>query len=213
MMHTMELGDSGLSLGNREGRTVVYFIEAIGANRLKIGYTVGEPEKRLKELQTGCPHKLRLVHAIGGEQSDERELHAVFAHLRENGEWFRYEGEIRLFLLWVEKFVRPLAFLKSELHKAQKKVDEHEKVLFPDRGEEDVDDPDATSFDHAHGRIDALECEVGHLHHTLSEHRVFHGEVLQVIKLFADEFDVVKQKALGMGVNDSRRSMGGDCRM
>lgn len=67
---------------------MIYFIEAVGANRVKIGFTEGEPEARLKALQTGCPHPLRLLVAFPGAQSVEKQLHEQFANLRTQGEWF-----------------------------------------------------------------------------------------------------------------------------
>lgn len=43
---------------------MIYFAQADGTELVKIGYTGGDPHKRLSELQTGCPHRLILLTAI-----------------------------------------------------------------------------------------------------------------------------------------------------
>ena len=56
----------------------------------KIGVTTGPISKRIRELQTGSPHQIELVHVI--ETSDpyglESQLHRQFADKRRQGEWF-----------------------------------------------------------------------------------------------------------------------------
>jgi hypothetical protein len=41
-----------------------YFVRAGIRGAIKIGYTSGDPEARLSQLQTGCPHPLRLIGVI-----------------------------------------------------------------------------------------------------------------------------------------------------
>jgi hypothetical protein len=67
----------------------VYFIEAIGTNRVKIGHAE-DPEKRLAELQTASPFDLQLLFSFPGDEALEAQYHAKYAHLRvrPNGEWF-----------------------------------------------------------------------------------------------------------------------------
>lgn len=77
---------------------MVYFIEAVGVSLVKIGFTDGDPETRLKQLQTGCPHPLRLKGAVRGDARRERAFHDQFAHLRESGEWFRLTVELEVFI-------------------------------------------------------------------------------------------------------------------
>jgi hypothetical protein len=82
----------------------VYFIEAVGTGTVKIGYTEGDPEDRLKQLQTGCPNQLRVAAWMAGRQEDEAELHKLFARHRVNGEWFNLSPELTtaIFLVrWV----------------------------------------------------------------------------------------------------------------
>lgn len=69
----------------------VYFIS--NGAYVKIG-VASNPKKRLKALQTGNPHKLELLRVIKGGHAEEAALHAHFAHLRVNGEWFKYHSEM-----------------------------------------------------------------------------------------------------------------------
>lgn len=77
---------------------MVYFIEAVGAGLVKIGFTDGDPMDRLRQLQTGSAHPLRLRHSTTGTQARERSLHLHFAHLRESGEWFRLAVEVEVWM-------------------------------------------------------------------------------------------------------------------
>jgi hypothetical protein len=74
----------------------VYFIEAIGARRVKIGFS-DDPAKRLSQLQTGSPHKLQLLFSLPGDCETERQYHKKYAHLRvgPNSEWFYFDAELK----------------------------------------------------------------------------------------------------------------------
>lgn len=64
----------------------VYFVRY--RDRVKIGYSI-QPKARIQQ------HPVDEVLAIvPGEPIDEKRAHAAFAHLRENGEWFRAEPEL-----------------------------------------------------------------------------------------------------------------------
>lgn len=70
----------------------VYLAASLGSPGLiKIGYTKGDPKKRVAQLQTGNPQGVRLVHAIAvsDPKSVERVLHRHFATKRKRGEWFQ----------------------------------------------------------------------------------------------------------------------------
>lgn len=78
----------------------VYFLKTIatgqhGSNYLyKIGHAANV-EKRIRQLQTGCPTEIRLFASLkcsGKAQAAdvERRLHAVFASRRRIGEWFQF---------------------------------------------------------------------------------------------------------------------------
>ena len=71
-----------------------YLIRAEGTHLVKIGKS-RDPNKRLKTLQTGSPH--RLVIERVWDSDVEAELHAMWSHRRTQGEWFRARaGEIGL---------------------------------------------------------------------------------------------------------------------
>lgn len=73
---------------NSTPKGFVYAIHAKGTRRVKIGYSV-EPEKRLNELQTGCPYSLILIGVRPGTVELERTIHRRLKPLRLEGEWFR----------------------------------------------------------------------------------------------------------------------------
>lgn len=63
----------------------VYFIE--GQGLVKIGSALNPP-KRLQELQTGSPVRLKLIGFYPGGKERERVLHNQFSSCRIHGEWF-----------------------------------------------------------------------------------------------------------------------------
>lgn len=68
----------------------IYFIAAGDKPEwVKIGFTAGDPNARLRALQTGCPLKLRLLRAISAPAAAEAEIHDVLRDERGIGEWFR----------------------------------------------------------------------------------------------------------------------------
>lgn len=71
---------------------MIYFIQS--KQYVKIGFS-DNPESRLRDLQTGSPHKLKLLATMPGCYQTETELHKVFADRRINGEWFRYDGMLK----------------------------------------------------------------------------------------------------------------------
>lgn len=73
----------------------VYFLRA--DERVKIGYAKNY-KSRIRELQTGCPHKLVLLMAIEASPARERELHREFNGQRVQGEWFHLEGNLSKYL-------------------------------------------------------------------------------------------------------------------
>jgi hypothetical protein len=71
---------------------VIYFVEAPyrGHKAIKIGYSdsFDGVELRLRSLQTGNPHHLRLLAVCPGSIEDEKQLHHDHAEDRLGGEWF-----------------------------------------------------------------------------------------------------------------------------
>jgi hypothetical protein len=73
--------------GERDGW--VYFIEAVGTGRIKIGWTAREDvQDRLTELSMQAPVPLRVVVAVRGPRRAEQWLHGRWGRLRVHGEWF-----------------------------------------------------------------------------------------------------------------------------
>ena len=72
----------------------IYFIEAVGTDKVKIGIAK-DPEERLKQLQTGSSVKLRLMDSIGAYANEEKKLHLKFKDLRHSGEWFFLTKELK----------------------------------------------------------------------------------------------------------------------
>ena len=66
----------------------IYFIT--NKENIKIGFTSVNPQKRLKQLNTGSDKQLYLLGYQFGSMDDEKELHARFQkfRIRDNAEWF-----------------------------------------------------------------------------------------------------------------------------
>ena len=71
----------------------VYFVQGCCGGAIKIGYSK-EPERRLKELQTGYPDTLRILVLVPGTEKTEKYYQRKFEVHRLNGEWFRPEPEV-----------------------------------------------------------------------------------------------------------------------
>ncbi|MGZ7068048.1 MAG: GIY-YIG nuclease family protein [Methanobacterium sp.] len=80
-----------LNLYKPEG--YVYFIGSKENNVVKIGYSLN-PKKRLQQLQTSIPYKLKLYGVIPGIIDKEIELQKLFAKYNINNEWFEFNDEI-----------------------------------------------------------------------------------------------------------------------
>lgn len=68
----------------------VYFIETESDPvYYKVGYTSSHPQKRLKSLQTGNPHRLRLCGVVPNATALlEKEIHGRLKEYSTHGEWF-----------------------------------------------------------------------------------------------------------------------------
>lgn len=75
---------------------MIYFIRSYN-QFIKIGRSI-EPDSRRKTLQTGSPIKLKVKAVLPGDYKTEKGLHELFAHIRYNGEWFRYTDELKWFI-------------------------------------------------------------------------------------------------------------------
>jgi hypothetical protein len=79
----------------------LYFIQEGEDGPIKIGR--GDPQGRLKGLQTGNPRVLRIRAHVPNEGYTEIFWHAVFADARIRGEWFEPRPELCAAIKWVEK--------------------------------------------------------------------------------------------------------------
>lgn len=81
---------------------MIYFVECIGADAIKIGLTVGNgnglAHSRVSSMQSNCPMPLKLMAAIEGDKAMERALHARFSDDWLRGEWFRATDALRSFI-------------------------------------------------------------------------------------------------------------------
>src|SRR5262245_55349967 len=72
----------------------VYFIEAAGSRRIKIGWSA-TPWKRIAELSTACPFPLELLKVTYGARQTERWWHHKYDDLRVHLEWFKAAPRLR----------------------------------------------------------------------------------------------------------------------
>lgn len=72
----------------------VYVIGNVDHKVCKIGYSKN-PERRIKDLQTGYPYTLSILRKFKSNMVIEKELHEKYDKYRLNGEWFRLEGELK----------------------------------------------------------------------------------------------------------------------
>ena len=66
----------------------IYFIQAQDNGPIKIGVTGDDPRKRMVKIQTDCPWPVRLLGAIEGTASQEKQIHLVLGRFKTQGEWF-----------------------------------------------------------------------------------------------------------------------------
>ena len=76
---------------------MVYFIQQGVDGPIKIG-TSPSPVRRLNQLQTSNPCKLRLIGTIEGSYKEESVLHIMFKDHRRVGEWFDPSLELCQFI-------------------------------------------------------------------------------------------------------------------
>lgn len=78
---------------NRSRRCgTVYILRAEGVDAVKIGFTSVQLDRRIRDLQTGCPHILTLIAAQAGTKADEVTIHDALRDYRLRGEWFDLNG-------------------------------------------------------------------------------------------------------------------------
>ncbi len=85
------------SPGAQDQKGFVYFVEAVGLARVKIGFS-DDPPARLRQLATGSAVPLKLLAQTPGTVALEKQLHNRFGHLRIEGEWFHATRELLDFI-------------------------------------------------------------------------------------------------------------------
>ena len=100
-----------------------------------------DPQKRLNDLQVGCPRSLELLATIDLDDKDELFVHEAFKNLRVRGEWF--DGGTRLWNFIAlcnsemgpqAKRVRAIAYLRSQMDESdfdsvQSKISEEARQI------------------------------------------------------------------------------------
>lgn len=66
----------------------IYFAQAVGGGPIKIGWTGGDVNRRIRALQSACPFELIVTRTTPGTRADERELHRRHRFDRLRGEWY-----------------------------------------------------------------------------------------------------------------------------
>lgn len=72
--------------------------------RVKIGKSKN-PEKRLKQLQTGSALKLKLLGTFDLSDHYEKRLHWILRNFRTQGEWFELGAEGTN---WIQEYIKEL---------------------------------------------------------------------------------------------------------
>ena len=73
----------------------VYFIQAGENGPVKIGFTAGNAQRRMHDLQIGNPVKLCLLYVYDNQDKTlESELRSMFRHIKIRGEWFHPTREL-----------------------------------------------------------------------------------------------------------------------
>lgn len=84
----------------------LYIIQMNRTGDFKVGRT-SDIQRRLAELQTGCPHRLKVILHLPGQGHQERRVHKALHGLgcrNSYGEWFHEEAIGSLPLDIYEKF-------------------------------------------------------------------------------------------------------------
>lgn len=72
----------------------VYMIQFGEIGPVKIGWTTGAVEARLKHIQLWCPEDLHIIRTIPAARRLEPMLHFYFRDQHIRGEWFRFSAEM-----------------------------------------------------------------------------------------------------------------------
>ena len=79
-------------------RVVIYFIEIVGEDHVKIGYTSQSIGQRLSQLQVASPKPMRVLATCDGNKETEVLLHLKFQEDLIRGEWYHLSDAILDFI-------------------------------------------------------------------------------------------------------------------
>jgi Meiotically up-regulated gene 113 len=92
------LRNARLQTGTRKPFANRYLYFARCGDAVKIGVS-DNPERRLREMQTGSPGMIVLLAVIKNAGHSELDCHRRLAHLHITGEWFRHTDEVNRLIL------------------------------------------------------------------------------------------------------------------
>jgi hypothetical protein len=81
---------------------LIYAIRAVGTQYVKLG-RAGSVGKRLRELDTGCPHELHIEAVADWPDSHESSIHLFLADHCEKLEWFRDSPQTAQVIKWLQQ--------------------------------------------------------------------------------------------------------------
>lgn len=195
---------------------MIYFIEAVGAGLVKIGFTERDVQSRVRELQTGCPHHLRVMATVAGDLPDEGEMHRQFAHLRAGGEWFRLDDELRVFTLLAKWVVPRVDELSDRCDAVENRVDSLEWAEADYRRElftcATAEDPPRSRIQLLSAASDIRATEVAILDDRVSRNEAEVFVLQKSVKAIEANLAVSWQRSTASR-SESARSMCGDCQM
>lgn len=84
----------------------IYYIRKGAEGPIKIGFTAGQVERRMAQLQTGHHEPLILLGTSPGTIEDEKSIHRELKDFHIHGEWFRPEPAL---LFTIDEMVRARA--------------------------------------------------------------------------------------------------------
>lgn len=103
----------------KEFDSIIYllYIDTPEGRLYKIGHTTNSVEKRVVQLQTGCPYEIKIMdkfNSIYG-QTIERTLHNMYYSNRMHGEWFKLDNDFETnFISICEKYENINSYLKNK---------------------------------------------------------------------------------------------------
>jgi hypothetical protein len=92
---------------NKEG--YLYLIHCENTDFYKIGISLSTYKNRLSTMQTGCPHKLHMIHVVHSidYRNLEKQLHWIYRDKCHIGEWFTFtKGEVKKAINKLDKMVK-----------------------------------------------------------------------------------------------------------